>query len=97
MLPRKGTLAPGADADVVVWNPDLSLTATHANRHSKTDYTPYEGMVFTGGPERVYLRGALAYCDGNVLAPPGSGAFVQRRLGWANSGAPPDADVPQPM
>jgi dihydropyrimidinase len=75
---RKGILAPGADADIVVWDPDLTTTATASNRHGALDYTPYEGMTFTGGPASVYIRGALAYRDGEVVAEPGSGRFVQR-------------------
>ena len=69
---------PGADADIVVWDPDLTITATQANRHGNVDYTPYEGMTFTGAPASVYVRGELAYRDGEVLAEPGSGRFVQR-------------------
>ena len=44
MAGRKGVLAPGADADVVVWDPDRTITVTQANRHGNVDYTPYEGM-----------------------------------------------------
>jgi dihydropyrimidinase len=78
MAGRKGVLAPGADADVVVWDPDLTITATQANRHGNVDYTPYEGMTFTGAPARVYVRGREAYRDGEVLAEAGSGRFVHR-------------------
>jgi dihydropyrimidinase len=78
MAGRKGTLAPGADADIVVWDPDLEVTATQSNRHGNVDYTPYEGMTFIGGPAAVYVRGELAYRDGEVLAEPGSGRFVHR-------------------
>jgi dihydropyrimidinase len=80
MLGRKGMIAPGADADLVVWDPDLETTATAANRHGAADYTPFEGMTFVGGPESVYIRGELAYRDGDVLAEPGSGQFVERSL-----------------
>ena len=75
---RKGAIAPGADADLVVWDPDLTVTATQANRHGNVDYTPYEGMTFTGAPAAVYLRGELAYRDGEVLAEPGNGRFLHR-------------------
>ena len=78
MAGRKGTLAPGADADIVVWDPDMTVTATQSNRHGNVDYTPYEGMTFTGGPAAVYVRGELAYRDGEVIAEPGSGRFVHR-------------------
>ena len=78
MAGRKGALAPGADADIVVWDPDLTVTATQANRHGNVDYTPYEGMTFHGGPAQVYIRGELAYRDGEVIAEPGSGKFIHR-------------------
>src|SRR5918998_88128 len=76
--PRKGALVPGADADVVLWDPELSTTATVENRHSNVDYTPYEGMEFHGGPAAVYVRGGLVYRDGEVVGERGSGRFVGR-------------------
>jgi dihydropyrimidinase len=78
MAGRKGVLTPGADADIVIWDPDLTITATQANRHGNVDYTPYEGMTFHGGPAKVYRRGELAYADGEVLAAAGSGQFIPR-------------------
>jgi dihydropyrimidinase len=78
MAGRKGALAPGADADIVIWDPDQTVTATQSNRHGNVDYTPYEGMSFTGGPASVYVRGKLAFKDGEVVAEPGSGRFVHR-------------------
>jgi dihydropyrimidinase len=79
MRHRKGVIAAGMDADVVVWDADLETTATQANRHGNVDYTPFEGMSFTGGPASVYIRGKLAFKDGEVVAPAGSGQFVERR------------------
>ncbi len=78
--PRKGALVPGADADVVLWDPELRTTATVENRHSNVDYTPYEGMEFHGGPAAVYVRGELVYKDGEVVGERGSGRFVERRF-----------------
>jgi dihydropyrimidinase len=78
MYPRKGALVPGADADVVLWDPGLSITATAGNRHGNVDYTPYEGMTFHGGPASVYVRGNLVYKDGEIVGEHGSGRFVER-------------------
>ncbi|MDP8925485.1 MAG: dihydropyrimidinase [Actinomycetota bacterium] len=76
--PRKGALVPGADADVVLWDPELSVTVTAENRHGNVDYTPYEGMTFSGGPASVYVRGNLAYKDGEIVGEHGSGRFIER-------------------
>ncbi len=78
MYPRKGALVPGADADIVLWDPELSITATTENRHGNVDYTPYEGMTFNGGPASVYVRGNLIYKDGEIMGERGSGRFVER-------------------
>ena len=45
MAGRKGAIAPGDDADIVVWDPDMTITATQANRHNRLDHTPYEGRT----------------------------------------------------
>jgi dihydropyrimidinase len=76
--PRKGALVPGADADIVLWDPELSITVTAENRHGNADYTPYEGMTFDGGPAAVYVRGNLVYKDGEIVGEHGSGRFVER-------------------
>jgi len=76
--PRKGALVPGADADIVLWDPELSIAATAENRHGNADYTPYEGMTFEGGPAAVYVRGNLVYKNGEIVGVHGSGRFVER-------------------
>ncbi len=78
MYPKKGALVPGADADIVLWDRELSVTATAENRHGNVDYTPYEGMAFEGGPASVYVRGRLVYRDGEIMGEHGSGRFVER-------------------
>ena len=78
MYPRKGALVPDADADIVLWDPELSITATVENRHGNVDYTPYEGMTFKGRPASVYVRGNLIYKDGEIVGEHGSGRFIER-------------------
>jgi dihydropyrimidinase len=85
--PRKGALVPGADADVVLWDPGMTATATAENRHGNVDYTPYEGMTFNGGPASVYVRGNLVYRDGEVVGEHGSGRFIERSFSAPALGA----------
>ncbi len=59
LYPRKGTIAPGADADLLVWDPAHEHTLSAATHHMKTDYNCYEGLQVTGKPVRVYQRGKL--------------------------------------
>lgn len=65
--PRKGVIAPGADADIVVYDPGADTVITAANQAQNVDYTPYEGMTTAGSIEKVYLRGRLAVDRGEVL------------------------------
>jgi dihydropyrimidinase len=76
LLPRKGTLAPGADADAVIWNPTAERTVTAAMLHEAVGYTPYEGLRLKGWPETVVSRGRVVIEDGKLLAERGSGLFV---------------------
>ncbi len=75
---RKGTLAPGADADLVLWNPDAERALTNSDLHHAIDYTPWEGMRLKGLPTMTIRRGEIAVRDGQVLAEPGSGRFLAR-------------------
>ena len=74
--PRKGVLAPGSDADIVVWDPLAEGVITARDQAQRVDYTPYEGMRTKGGVERVYLRGKLAVERGQVLDT--AGVFIPR-------------------
>lgn len=77
MWPRKGRLAPGADADVCVWDPRARWTISAATQQQAVDYTPYEGMEAHGWAHLVYVGGVLAARDG---APTGArpGTYVSR-------------------
>ena len=78
LYPRKGTIAPGSDADIVIFDPNRKTTITAATQHSKTDYNLYEGTEVTGSPETVLLRGNVLVEVGELVAEPGVGQFVER-------------------
>ena len=78
LYPRKGTIAVGSDADLVVFDPERKHTITAAGQHSKSDYNLYEGTEVTGSPELVLLRGNVLVEDGELVAKPGVGQFVPR-------------------
>jgi dihydropyrimidinase len=78
LYPRKGTIAVGSDADIVVFDPERKLTISAANHHSKIDYNLYEGTEVTGSPEVVLLRGQVLVENDELVASPGVGQFVAR-------------------
>lgn len=81
LYPRKGALIPGADADVVIWDPAKKVKYGVAMSHQRTDYNLYEGWELTGYPEKVFLRGEMIV-DGNVwMGKRGSGKFLKRGEG----------------
>lgn len=67
LYPWKGTLVPGADADIVVWNPETEWTMTAEDHQSACDYCPMEGTVIKGRAEQVYLRGKLVAENGKII------------------------------
>ncbi len=78
LYPRKGTIAPGSDADLVLWDPAKRVTITNELMQHVIDYTPYEGMEVTGWPVATVKGGRVAMRDGKVQAEPGSGQFLAR-------------------
>jgi dihydropyrimidinase len=78
LYPRKGTIAVGSDADLVVFDPDKRVTISAATHHSRADYTLYEGTEVTGAPEVVLLRGHVLVENDELVAAPGIGRFVAR-------------------
>jgi dihydropyrimidinase len=78
IYPKKGTLMVGADADVVIWDPNKKKTMSAANSHQRTDYSLYEGWEIKGLPEKVYRRGELLVDGDTWNGAAGSGKWTAR-------------------
>ncbi len=77
-LATKGAIAIGKDADLVVWDPDKTVTYQGDDLHDNVGYNPWEGYRVTGWPEDVYLRGRPLVKDGTFLGTPGCGQWMNR-------------------
>ena len=78
LFPRKGTIAPGSDADVVVFDPNKKQTLSAKTLHMKVDYNPYEGREVTGVSETVLSRGKVVVENGKFVGRAGAGSFLKR-------------------
>ena len=76
--PSKGVIAPGADADIVLYDKGKDFTISQKNMHSEIDHTIWEGVQLKGYPVATYSRGALVYKDGKFLGKAGHGRFIKR-------------------
>lgn len=78
-LARKGTIAPGYDADLVIFDPTHRQTLSPGSLHENVDWSPYTGLEVTGWPQVTIRRGQVIVENGQFYGQPGQGRFVERR------------------
>jgi dihydropyrimidinase len=81
LFPRKGAIQPGADADLVVYDPTYRGKISAASHHINVDYSAFEGAKIEGRPHVVTVRGKVAARDGKFVGEPGRGQFLRREAG----------------
>ncbi len=79
LYPRKGTIAPGSDADIVLFDPRVKNKVTNAGLHMGLDYTIFEGWTFTGSVVMTILRGKVIIQEGKYTGSIGDGQFLKRK------------------
>ena len=78
MYPKKGTIASGSDADIVLWDPDAEHTISAATHNMRVDYSMFEGFKVRGNARQVYSRGELIVENGKFLGKLGRGQYLRR-------------------
>jgi dihydropyrimidinase len=78
LYPRKGEIAVGSDADLVLYDPGGTSVRSARTHHSRGDRNPYEGMVVKGRPTHVLVRGRVAFAEGRLDVEPGAGRYLAR-------------------
>ena len=78
LFPRKGTIAVGSDADLVIWNQNRTKPVRAVEFQSNCDYSPYEGWEITGWPATTISRGEIVFDQGEILGTPGRGRLPRR-------------------
>lgn len=78
IYPRKGVIAPGSDADLVLWDPEATRTLSAKTQRSRVDYNVFEGRTVTGVPTHTVSQGKVVYARGDLRAERGAGRYVKR-------------------
>ncbi len=78
MYPKKGVIAAGSDADIVLWDPTAAHTISAATHHMRVDYSMFEGFKVKGNARDVYSRGELIVSKGEFIGNPGRGQYLRR-------------------
>jgi dihydropyrimidinase len=78
MYPQKGEIAPGSDADLVLWDPAAPLTISAKTHHMRVDYSMFEGYEVEGNARTVISRGETIVDNGEFLGKPGRGQYLKR-------------------
>ena len=78
LYPRKGTIAVGSDADIVIWDPNAEHTISATTHHMRVDYSMFEGFKVKGNAETVLSRGDLIVDKGKWFGSAGRGKFIKR-------------------
>ena len=78
MYPKKGTIAPGSDADIVIWDPNAEYTISASTHHMRVDYSMFEGFKVKGNARQVLSRGEMIVENGNYIARVGRGQYLRR-------------------
>jgi dihydropyrimidinase len=78
MYPRKGTISPGADADIVIWNPETEQVISAKTHHHRNDVSIYEGFKTKGAPTWVVVNGKVQFDEGKLNVETGAGRFMKR-------------------
>jgi dihydropyrimidinase len=86
LFPRKGTIAVGADADLVVYDTDYRGTISAAMQHTNNDYNGFEGFAIEGRPSIVSVRGKVQVRDGAFVGEPGRGRMIRREPQYGATG-----------
>ena len=81
LYPKKGTIAVGSDADIVIFDPNRTAALSAATHHMRVDYSLYEGRSVTGVVETVLSRGQVVVENGTFVGRKGHGQFVRRSRG----------------